>query len=230
MIYRTRTKTRETPPKGSFLRMTARYIGSCLCGALIEPGDTIQYDTLNHKTLCCDCGRKRSEAKASGVLLVEEPPECQQLIDSYRQLQARPSPVNDDIHSQMQSLVHRLVQEFSTNSEARQFIVSLADCSDNDPDFVAIRARYKGPCAHCETVINAGQLCLYDRNGRRLHCIACDCQNLHVRSESGDLEFSASPPLDSGAVGVSASSAFPSGDLEINALPQLPSAVSSPLL
>jgi hypothetical protein len=229
MIYRTRLKTRETP-KGSFLRMTARYIGSCLCGALIEPGDIIQYDTLNHKTLCCDCGRKRSEAKENGALVVEEPPECQQLIDSFRQLQALPSPVKSEIHSQMQSLLHRLVQEFATNSEARQFIVSLADCSDNDPDFVAIRARYKGPCAHCETVINAGQLCLYDRNGRRLHCIACDCQKVHVRSECCTPEIDASPPPPSCDPEISASSSFPSADLEVSASLQLPSAAVSLLL
>jgi hypothetical protein len=224
MIYRTRTKTRETRT-GSLLRMTARYIGSCLCGALIEPGDTIQYDTLDHMTLCCDCGRRRSEAKASNLQIVEQPSECQQIIDSYRQLQALPSPLEDGIHSEMQSLLHRLVQDFSTISEARKFIASLADCIDDDPDFVAIRAKYKGPCAHCETVINAGQLCLYDRNSRRLHCIPCDCQKFNFRTDAADHHQIGTTPIQSSTeVDINASTPLPASDFQINASEPLASA------
>ncbi len=179
MLSRVRTKTHGRVDK-SLLKMTARYIGSCICGALIEPGDIIQFDKQKQNALCWDCAKKYAEAQSSGITPVENLTECQQLIDSYRKLRVLPSPLKDETRLHMQNLLHTLIQEFAAQSEARQFIKSLADCSDTEPDFVAIRAKYRGPCKHCETLINVGQLCLYEKNARRLHCLACDCQSTPV--------------------------------------------------
>lgn len=240
MASKARTKTRENST-GSLLMMTARYIGSCLCGAMIEPGDKIQYDTLNHKALCCECGRKHAESGASALPAVLAPTECQQIMDLYKDLlvqlasarrrkgpgtkaldpeicgpdtlgierrgsevqgpETQGSEARDpvDICIQMRELMLRLVQEFSAHSEVRQFITSLADCSDPEPDFVAIRAKYTGSCTHCGTAISPGRLCLYDRNGRRLHCIACDCLKTigGLALAQSEFSLSGSPPLPS---------------------------------
>lgn len=183
MIYRSNRRKRFVP-SGAILTMTARYIGSCVCGALLEPGDMIKYDTASQKALCYECGRRRSELKESVLKEVAESTDCEQLIDAYRRLMDLPQPLSDDVHLQMLSLMHRLVEDFAGIAEARQFIASVADCSDNDTDFVAIRSKYPGPCRHCGTVIKVGRLCLYDKNARILHCIACDCQKASARFRS----------------------------------------------
>jgi hypothetical protein len=177
MLSRTKSRQKAT---ASPLKMTARYVGACSCGALIEPGDTIQYDRVRHMACCYDCGRKMLES--SNVETTEDllPMPCNQLMERYRQLIMKPVPLNEIDDRELKTILTELSTSYSMHSQVRKFFGELADCSDPDPDFVVIRAKYKGSCVHCNISIVPGQMALYDRENKRLHCLACDC----IRTET----------------------------------------------
>ncbi len=169
-----KTKSKANSPS-TILKITARYIGACPCGALIEPGDDIQYDTSNHQACCYQCGRERSESGATTLPKPQLPAAAQDSIDRFRMLRALAGPPSAEIEREMRAILDKFDCEYSMHNLVRQFIGEVADCSDNNADFVAIKAKYRGFCRHCQNPILESQLCLYDRESRRLHCLRCDC-------------------------------------------------------
>jgi hypothetical protein len=51
----------------TIVTMVAKFSSVCKCGALIEPGDAMSYDTLNRKSLCYVCVKRLSDFGAPDV-------------------------------------------------------------------------------------------------------------------------------------------------------------------
>ena len=180
----------EKKEKRVMLAMVARYVGACPCGALIDAGNTIHYDTVNHKAYCFHCGRVRASLRESVLThndrIVESKMafECQPLIDDYRRLKLATEDFDLDAIAQVRGILNVFQMSYATNPEVRSVVTQFIDCRNSRTEFskakivhdlIAISAKYKGNCIHCEQPIEAGRLCLYDRSSKRLHCLLCDC-------------------------------------------------------
>jgi hypothetical protein len=176
--------------KRVMLAITARYVGVCPCGALIDVGSTIHYDTVNHKAYCFNCGRMRANLRESALAHNEHQEasrmsfECQPLIDDYRRLKLSESAANSSTRTQLRGILNIFQMSYAANPEVRSAVTAFIDCKDGGNEFsqievvhdlIAIAAKYKGACIHCLQPIDAGRLCLYDRSSKRLHCLLCDC-------------------------------------------------------
>lgn len=172
------------------LAIKARYVGACPCGALIDVGNTIHYDTKNHKVYCFDCGRVRASLRESVLIQNEQiektkmSNECQPLIDDYRRLKELPGITDTAALAEIRGILNIFQMNHAINPEVRSVVTSFIDCKDSTMnlasgqivhDLIAIAAKYKGVCLHCQQTVNAGNLCLYDRSSKRLHCLLCDC-------------------------------------------------------
>jgi hypothetical protein len=176
--------------KRVMLAIKARYVGACPCGALIDVGSTIHYDTVNHKAYCFNCGRVRANLRESALAhneRLEESKmafECQPLIDDYRRLKLDANTTDASARAQLRDILNIFQTSYAANPEVRSVVTAFIDCKDGGKEFsqvqvvhdlIAIAAKYKGACVHCLQTIDAGRLCLYDRSSKRLHCLLCDC-------------------------------------------------------
>ncbi|MDR3613917.1 MAG: hypothetical protein P4L53_10125 [Candidatus Obscuribacterales bacterium] len=176
--------------KRVLLAITARYVGACPCGALIDVGNTIHYDTINHKAYCFNCGRIRANLRESALSHNERLEEsrmafeCQPLIEDYRRLKLSDSALETHTRTQLKGILNIFQMSYATNPEVRSIVTAFINCKDSVTalsqgqmvhDFIAIAAKYKGVCVHCLQPIEAGRLCLYERSSKRLHCLLCDC-------------------------------------------------------
>jgi len=181
-----------TQKKGKrvMLAIKARYVGACPCGALIDVGNTIHFDTVNHKAYCFNCGRVRANLRESALARNEQLEEskmafeCQPLIDDYRRLKLSEGSLDPSARAQLRGILNILQMSYAANPEVRSVVTAFIDCKDSGNEFsqgrvvhdlIAIAAKYKGTCVHCLQPIDAGRLCLYDRSSKRLHCLLCDC-------------------------------------------------------
>lgn len=173
-MQRLRSKVAKRGRYGEFRCMQARYKGTCKCGALIQPGDKMHFDTKTHMALCYQCGRQRFELALQGLSLVETPNECDQLIDRLKRLKALPATRDENVTSEIVAITDRLRIEFKTHRSVRRLFSELQKCGDNVRDMIAISAKFSGYCFHCGSEVGEGELAFYNRQGRRLHCLNCD--------------------------------------------------------
>lgn len=189
---------------GRIVSMVAKYSSVCKCGAFIETGDQMSYDTITRKSLCYDCLRKDLEfqkrglsdregggnvAKAKAAIsnvghpqvlnqaTNELPPrdECHALIDRYRELRLAPRPVSENVKQELRALVTRFTIEFASSEPVRAFVAEISKCKHSGAEYCPIKAKFHSACIHCSTAVQVGQLVLYDHHARRLHCLMCDC-------------------------------------------------------
>jgi hypothetical protein len=187
---RNSSTTTQKKDKRVMLAIKARYVGACPCGALIDVGNTIHYDTINHKAYCFNCGRVRASLRESALAHNEQLEqskmafECQPLIDDYRRLKLSESAPDANTRAQLRGILNIFQMSYAANPEVRSTITAFIDCKDSGNEFsqgqivhdlIAIAAKYRGACVHCLQPIDAGRLCLYDRSSKRLHCLQCDC-------------------------------------------------------
>ncbi len=176
--------------KRVILAITARYVGACPCGALIDVGNTIHYDTIHHKAYCFNCGRIRANLREGALAHNERLEEsrmafeCQPLIDDYRRLKLSESSLEANTRTQLRGILNIFQMSYATNPEVRSVVTAFINCKDSGTafaqdqivhDLIAIAAKYKGSCVHCLQPIDVGRLSLYDRSSKRLHCLLCDC-------------------------------------------------------
>jgi len=182
-----RTKAVGGSTAGRVVAMVAKYSSVCKCGAFIEPGDTMSYDTLSRKSLCYDCIRRHNEfsSKASkqssdakqsdqGKATADED-RCHAYIDRFRELRLSQRPLHDSIKSELKELLVKFRNEFAGNEHVRAFISEIARCKHSGAEFCPIKTRYPGACIHCGGLSAVGELVLYDHHAKRVHCLICDC-------------------------------------------------------
>jgi hypothetical protein len=182
--------TPRVKKKRVMLVITARYVGACPCGALIDVGNTIHYDTINHKAYCFNCGRVRANLRESALVHNERQEEskmafeCQPLIEDFRRLKLSEDALEANTRTKLIGILNMFQMNYATNPEVRSIVTAFIDCKHSATDvtkgqtvhdLIAIAAKYKGSCVHCLQTIDVGRLCLYDRSSKRLHCLLCDC-------------------------------------------------------
>jgi hypothetical protein len=170
---------------GRIVSMVAKYSSVCKCGAFIEPGDCMSYDTLTRKSLCYDCLRRNTEFAAKGPATLENQPadskgsaerdECYSLIDRFRELRLSPRPLSDSTKFELKNLLIRFINEYGKNEAVRAFVSEIAKCKHSGAEYCPIKAKFPSACIHCGTIVSVGQLVLYDHHVRRIHCLLCDC-------------------------------------------------------
>lgn len=182
------TKAAGVATAGRVVAMVAKYSSVCKCGAFIEPGDTMSYDTLSRKSLCYDCIRrhnefpsKQSKEPGNGSKENSECKEsadenrCHAFIDRFRELRLLPRPLSDSTKSELKLLLIKFRNEFASSEPVRAFVSEIARCKHSGAEFCPIKTRYPGACIHCGGVSSVGELVLYDHHVKRVHCLVCDC-------------------------------------------------------
>jgi hypothetical protein len=170
------------PSSGNIVTMVAKFGSVCRCGALIEPGDAMSYDTLHRKSLCYVCVKRITEfgdnevgekMKLAATNLEQE--KCQHLIERFRELRAATHLMRDQRTNEMFEILKRFKFEFTSAANVHTFIAEIAKCKHRGADCCPLKTKFHGACIHCGTVSEAGELVLYDHHTRRIHCLFCDC-------------------------------------------------------
>ena len=174
-----RGKASVAAKAGQIVSMVAKFSSVCKCGAFIEPGDSMSYDTLSRKSLCYDCLRKQTEfaEKNADPNAVPEPKDekCHALIDRFRELRLTVRPLSVEVKGELHALLTRFKNEFAASEPVRAFVAEIAKCKHSGAEFCPIKAKYPGACIHCGSAVVVGDLVLYDHHVRRIHCLSCDC-------------------------------------------------------
>ncbi len=177
---------------GNIVTMVAKFSSVCTCGALIEPGDAMSYDTVNRKSLCYVCVKRLSEFGATNVFNVlpttdeaatqggmsaidSREAKCQSLIQRFRQLRAETLATTEQRKLEMTDILKCFKTEFTSSASVHSFIAEIAKCKHRGADCRALKTKFHGVCIHCGAANEAGELALYDHHTRRIHCLYCDC-------------------------------------------------------
>ena len=166
--------------QSQIISMIAKFSSVCKCGAFIEPGDTMSYDTKSRKSLCFDCVRRESQFKQEDKHATDEAAQleearCGALIDRFRTLRLSPRPVSVEVKEELTSLLCRFKNDFAGSESVRALIASSFKCKHAGAALSPIRTKYAASCIHCASAIFPGELVLYDHHARRIHCLLCDC-------------------------------------------------------
>jgi hypothetical protein len=164
--------------EGRIVVMVAKFSSNCCCGAFIERGDTMSYDTLMKKALCFECVRKSVEfglPASAAKVSDDDSQKCSQALDRFRELRLHPRPYPDAVTEEMASLVCQFRHEFGGRELVRKFVEEIAKCSHKAATLSGVKARYPSACIHCGERVRVGDLILYDHHTRRAHCLNCDC-------------------------------------------------------
>ncbi len=170
------------PAAGSIVTMVAKYSSVCNCGALIERGDAMSYDTLSRKSLCYSCIKRHSEFGDNQVAndLVAsarnlEREKCLSLIERFREIRGATHLELGKRRAEMFEILKRFKIEFRSNQDVHSFLSEIAKCKHRGATFCPLKTKFHGACIHCGAVSEAGELVLYDHHTRRIHCLFCDC-------------------------------------------------------
>jgi hypothetical protein len=166
--------------QSQIISMTAKFSSVCKCGAFIEPGDSMSYDTLSRKSLCFDCVRRQSQFRQEEREVLDNASKlaetrCHALIDRFRTLRLSQRPLPAEVKDELKSVLCRLKNEFAGKEQVRALIASTFKCKHAGADLSPIRTKYGASCIHCASPILPGELVLYDHHVRRIHCLLCDC-------------------------------------------------------
>lgn len=180
MVAKTKLGGGVKAGQDQIISMIAKFSSVCKCGAFIEPGDSMSYDTVSRKSLCFDCVRREAQfrpidrvAPNNEEQFVES--KCHALVDRFRTLRLAPRPLTTEIREELKNVLCRLKNEFGGSEVARTVIAETFKCKHGGASLCPIKTKYAGSCIHCASPVLSGELVLYDHHVRRVHCILCDC-------------------------------------------------------